>query len=100
MSSSIKAPGGEVLLYERPDGQARVDVRLARETVWLTQEQKSELFGRERSVITKHFRIVFRESELELEATCAKFAHVQTEGQRTVTREIDHYNLDVITSDG
>jgi len=92
--------GGEVLLYEAPDGQVRVDVRLEQETVWLTQDQMSQLFGRERSVITKHIRNVFRERELEPEATCAKFAQVQTEGERSVIREIDHYSLDLIISVG
>ena len=100
MSTSAAAPGGNVLVYEAADGQARVDVRLDQETVWLTQEQMGQLFGRERSVITKHLRNVFRERELEPEATCAKFAQVQTEGERTVTRDIDHYNLDVIISVG
>lgn len=100
MSTPPEAPGGEVVLYEAPDGGVRVDVRLDHETVWLTQEQMGQLFGRERSVITKHVRNVFREGELEPEATCAKFAQVQTEGERTVTREIDHYNLDVIISVG
>ncbi len=54
------------------------------------------LFGRERSVIAKHLRNIFKEGELLQEATCAKFAHVQIEGQRTVQRHIDHYNLDAI----
>jgi len=100
MRTPAEAPGGEVVLYEAPAGEVRVDVRLDHETVWLTQEQMGQLFGRERSVITKHVRNVFREGELELEATCAKFAQVQTEGERTVAREIDHYNLDVIISVG
>ena len=80
----MKAPagiqGGEVRVYQAADGEVRVDVRLDRETVWLTQEQMSQSFGRERSVITKHVRNVFRERELEPGATCAKFAQVQTEG--------------------
>jgi prophage maintenance system killer protein len=96
----VDAPQGEVLVYEAPDGEVRVEVRLDRETVWLTQEQMSRLFGRERSVMAKHLRNVFREGELVSEATCAKFAQVQIEGERTVTREIDHYNLDVIISVG
>jgi hypothetical protein len=100
MINHSEAHGGEVLLYEAPDGEVRVDVRLDHETVWLTQEQMSQLFARERSVITKHVRNVFREGELDPEATCAKFAQVQTEGERTVTREVDHYNLDVIISVG
>lgn len=97
MSSPAKAPGGEVILYEAPDGQVRVDVRLDHETVWLNQEQMGQLFGRERSVITKHVRNVFREGELEAGAVCAKFAHTADDGK---TYQVDHYNLDVIISVG
>ncbi len=71
----------EVLIYEAPGGQVRVDVRLDLETVLLTQEQMSQLFGRERSVIARHVRNVFREEELEPKATCANFAQVQIEGR-------------------
>lgn len=99
-SAPAEVPGGEVILYEAPDGQIRVDVRLERENVWLTQEQMGRLFGRERSVITKHVRNVFREGELEAVTTCAKFAQVQVEGERSVTRAIEYYNLDVIISVG
>lgn len=91
---------GEIVLFECPDGQVRLDVRLERETVWLSQAQLAELFGRERSVITKHLRNVYAEGELAAEGTSAKLAQVQTEGGRTVTREVDHYNLDAILSVG
>jgi prophage maintenance system killer protein len=97
---SLVNGGGEVALYEVPDGGVRLDVRLERETVWLSQAQMADLFGRERSVITKHLRNVYSEHELDSAATCAKFAQVQTEGPRTVTRDVDHYNLDVIISVG
>lgn len=100
MNTRDAIPGGEVLVYEAPDGSARVDVRLERETVWLTQDQMARLFGRERSVVTKHIRNAFREGELEAQATRAKFAQVQAEGRRTVTREVAHYNLDVVISVG
>jgi prophage maintenance system killer protein len=100
LSNAVEARGGEILLYEAPNGEVRVDVRLDHETVWLTQDQMSQLFARERSVITKHVRNVFQEGELEAGATSAKFAQVQTEGERTVTREVEHYNLDVIISVG
>lgn len=93
-------PGGEVVVYEAPDGEVRVEVRLERETVWLTQQQMAELFGRERSVVTKHVRNVFQEGELDPGATCAKFALVRSEGGRTVSREVEHFNLDVIISVG
>jgi len=100
MTDLSDAPSDEVVVYEAPDGEVRVDVRLERETVWLSQDQMSLLFGRERSVITKHLRNVFKEGELEPGATCAKFAQVQTEGERAVAREIEYYNLDAIISVG
>lgn len=100
MSDHEAESRGQVLVYETPDGAIRVDVRLDGETVWLTQQQMAELFGRERSVITKHVRNVFSEGELAPGATCAKFAQVQSEGRRTITRDVDHYNLDVIISVG
>ena len=72
-SASIP-PGGEVLLYEAPDGQVRVDVRLERETVWLSLTQMAELFGRDKSVISRRLRSVFASGELEREAVVAKNA--------------------------
>ena len=98
--SPASSPGGEVVVYEAPDGEVRVDVRFDRETVWLTQQQMAELFGRDRSVVTRHIRNAFREGELEPEATSARFARVQSEGRRRVSRDVDHYNLDVIISVG
>ena len=98
--SSPAPPSGEIVVYEAPDGAVRVDVRLDRETVWLTQQQMAELFGRDRSVVARHIRNVFREGELDPRATCANFAQVQSEGARTVSREINHYNLDAIISVG
>jgi hypothetical protein len=66
--------GGEVILYEAPDGQVRVDVRLERETVWLSLTQMAELFGRDKSVIFSYLRAVFASGELERQATVAKNA--------------------------
>jgi hypothetical protein len=60
MSAGTDTAGSEVIVYEAPDGEIRVDVRLERETAWLTQQQMAELFGRERSVVTKHVRNVRR----------------------------------------
>jgi prophage maintenance system killer protein len=94
MSPPAEAPGGEVLLYEAPDGEVRVDVRLDHETVWLTQEQMSQLFGRERSVITKHVRNVFREGELDMES------NVQNLHIAGSDKPVRFYNLDVIISVG
>ena len=91
---------GKIAVYEAPDGEVRVDVRFDRETVWLTRQQMAELFGRDRSVVARHVRNVFEEGELDPGATCAKFARVQSEGGRAISRELDHYNLDVIVSVG
>ena len=90
----------ELLLYQDRDGVIKVDVRLEDETVWLTQEQMASLFGKGRSTITEHIRNVFEEGELEQDRTCRKFRQVRQEGERSVEREIEYYNLDVIISVG
>lgn len=91
---------GEVVLFEAPDGQIRLDVRLEQETVRLSLNQMAELFGRDKSVVSRHLRNVFVSGELEREATVAKNATVQREAEREVVREIEHYNLDAILSVG
>lgn len=88
------APGGEVVLYRSPDGTVELDVRLDGETVWLTQEQMGRLFGRERSVITKHIRNVFKEGELDEESN-VHFLHIAGSD-----KPVGFYNLDVIISVG
>ena len=90
----------EILIYQNPDGNIKIDVRLEEETVWLTQEQMATLFGKGRSTIAEHITNVFEEGELEQTRTCRKFRQVRQEGIREVEREIDHYNLDVIISVG
>ena len=90
----------EIVLYRPNELTEHIEVRIDEDTVWLTQEQMSLLFGRERSVITKHIRNVFSENELDEKATCANFAQVQNEGDRIVRRDIVCYNLDVIISVG
>ena len=102
MSSGTPAspPNCDFLVYEAPGGEVRVDVRLDRETVWLTQHQMAEIFGRDRSVVARHIRNIFKEEELDPKATCAKFAQVQSEGGRTVSRETAHFNLEVVVSVG
>jgi hypothetical protein len=93
-------PKSELILYQTEDNRTRIEVRLENETVWLSLNQLAELFQRDKSVISKHIRNVFEEGELSPEATVAKHATVQTEGARTVSREIEFYNLDVIISVG
>lgn len=88
---------GDVVIYQAADGKMGLEVRLERETVWLTQDQMAELFGRERSVITKHLRNVFKEGELEEGAVRAKYAHTAADGKEYQTQ---FYNLDVIISVG
>ena len=84
----------EIVLYQTEDGETRIECRFVGETVSLSLNQMAELFQRDKSVISKHIKNIFDEGELQPAATVAKFATVQTEGGRTVSREIDSYNLD------
>ncbi len=90
----------EILLYQTEDGQTRLEVQLHADTVWLSLNQLAELFQRDKSVISRHIKNVFEERELNPEATVAKFATVQMEGEKAVTREIVFFYLDVIISVG
>ena len=87
-------------IYRSADGQAQVEVRFGQETVWLSLQQMADVFGRDKSVISRHLKNIFAEGELSPEATVAKNATVQTEGKRQVSREIEYYNLDAILSVG
>ena len=91
---------GQILLYQTPDGESRIEVRLQGETVWLSLDQMAELFQRNKSTISRHIKNVFEEGELQPDATVAFFATVQTEGKRKVERDIAYYNLDMIISVG
>ena len=90
----------EILLYQNPDGNIKIDVRLEDETVWLSQTQMASLFGKDKRTVSEHIGNVFQEGELDKTSTVRKFWTVQTEGKREVEREIDCYNLDVIISVG
>lgn len=90
----------EILLYQSEDGDTRIDVRLFDESVWLTQAQMAELFDKDVRTINEHIVNVYGEDELDEEATIRKFRIVRREGERDVSREIAHYNLDVIISVG
>lgn len=100
MSTSKDIAGGEVLLYEAQDGQVRVDVRLERETVWLTQRQMADLFDTTPENVIMHLKNIFENGELEETATAKDFLVVQTEGKRQVRRNLKHYSLDAIISVG
>ena len=97
---STPPPGGEFLFYGSDDGRIRLQVRLENETVWLSLNQMADLFQRDKSVISRHIGNVFGDGELKREATVAKSATVQIEGDKQVTREIEFFNLDVIISVG
>ena len=88
------------ILYTTPNGHVQLDILLQDENLWLTQKSLAELFGVERSVITKHLKNIYDSGELDKVSTCAKFAQVQQEGNRTVRRELEYYNLDAIISVG
>lgn len=90
----------QIAIYQSSDGSTQVEVRLEHETLWLSLQQIAELFGRDKSVISRHLRNIYREDELSPEATVAKNATVQNEGDRTVSRQIEYYNLDAIISVG
>lgn len=85
-------------IYRSQDGSVQLNVKLENETVWLTQSQMAELFGRDRTVITRHINNCYKEGELDRHITCAKFAHVGKDQDQTY--ETTMYNLDVIISVG
>ena len=92
---------GQILLYQTPDGESRIEVRLQDETVWLSLDQMAELFQRNKSTISRHIKNVFEEGELQKEATVANFATVVNRGIRgEVEDRIVFYNLDMIISVG
>jgi len=100
MQNFDQASLGEVVIYRSANGQDQLEVHLEKDTVWLTLNQMSELFERDKSVVSRHLRTIFSSGELDKEATVAKNATAQTEGGRTVRRSIEWYNLDAIISVG
>ena len=91
---------GEIVLYQGQDGIVELDVRLERESLWLSLNQIAALFERDKSVISRHLRNVYVTAELDRAATVAFFATVQEEGGRTVERQVEYFNLDAILSVG
>ena len=90
----------EVILYKDGELELPVEVAPDKETVWLKVEEMAKLFDRDRSVIQRHIKNIFKENELEESSTCAKFAQVQNEGDRSIERTFNYYNLDMIISVG
>ncbi len=93
----------DLLLYQDSEGKIRIDVRLEDETVWLTQEQMANLFGKGRTTITEHIGNIFKEGELDEKMVCRNFRHTTQHGAiagKTQKKEVKYYNLDVIISVG
>ncbi len=91
---------GESFIYQTEEGLTKIDVNIQNETVWLSLKQMVNLFQRDKSTISRHIKNIFAEEESVREPAVAKFATVQTEGNRQVERTIEYYNLDIIISVG
>ena len=88
---------GEIVLYQ-PEGEVRLEVRMEKESVWLSQMQMPDLFQKDRTVIGRHIKNIYKEGELAKDITCANFAHVGADADQTYNTTL--YNLDVIISVG
>ncbi len=97
MNEEVTTPSSQILIYQSPTGNIKIDVRLENETVWLTQEQMAQLFGKGRSTITEHIGNIFKEGELIKNSVCRDFRLTADDGK---TYETKHYSLDVIISVG
>ncbi len=95
-----KEKNNKIILYNSEDGETKIDVRLEGETVWLSQKQMAELFDKDVKTVNEHIQNVYSEGELQRDSTIRNFRIVQKEGNRAVSRDIEHYNLDVIISIG
>ena len=91
---------GEFLFYRSEDGRTRVQVRIAEESVWLTQAGMAELYQTTPQNITLHIRNIYKEDELDLDSTCKEYLQVQEEGRRSVERSLKFYNLEMILAVG
>ena len=103
MKDNIVPIEDEIVLYQSEDGNVKVDVLFQDETVWLTQEQMAQLFGKGRTTITEHIGNIFKEGELKEEKVCRKFRHTTQHGAiegLLQIQEVKYYNLDVIISVG
>ena len=90
----------EILIYEDKDGITKVNVTFTDDDIWLTQSQLAEIYKTSRENITMHISNIYKDNELPKDSTCKKFLQVQNEGSRSVKRNIDHYNLDMIIALG
>lgn len=100
MSDNKEFNQGDIVIYQTDEGDTKIDVRFVDETVWLTQAQLCELYQTSKANVSEHIKNIFLEEELEEKSTVRKFRTVQIEGARKVSRELTHYNLDLIISLG
>ncbi len=98
--NELSPRGGEIVIYQTEGGRTKIDVRLEAENLWLSQAGLAELYQTTRQNITIHIQNIYEENELSDKATCKDFLQVQTEGGRQISRQIKHYNLDMIISVG
>ena len=91
---------GEIIIYQSEEGQPKIDVRLENENVWLTQAQLVDLYQSSKSNISEHIKHIFEEGELNEDSSVRKFRTVRIEGKRSVERELEFYNLNMIISLG
>ena len=90
----------EIKIYKTPDGKTSIEVKLEKDTVWLSQKQMAELFDKDSDTIGLHLRNIYKSGELDKNSTAEKYSVVQKEGNRNVKRQINFYNLDAIISVG
>lgn len=81
----MKKQESSIIIYTTEDGNTNLQVKMENETVWLTQSQMAELFGRDRTVIARHINNCFKEGELDRNFTCAKFAHMGKDGEYLIS---------------
>ena len=103
MSLTKVAQDTEIVIYQTDDNDVHLQIKLKDETVWLTQEQLAQLFGKGRSTIAEHIGNIFTEGELVATEVCREFRQTYEHGSRkgkTQTKSVKHYNLDLIISEG
>lgn len=100
MNNELTPPQGTFILFQSEDGQVNVECLFESDTLWLTLTQLASLFGRDKSVISKHLKNIYAEGELVQNSTVANYATVQTEGSRDVERNLEYYNLEAILAVG
>ena len=96
----METNNSQLVIYQTPQGDTRIDVTVRGESIWLTQRQIADLFGTQRQAITKHLKNIYASGELVKEATSSKMELLQMEGNRSIKREREYYNLDAILSVG